>query len=271
MSDLTCMQVLTGNGRVKELGACADAGYLLENSMHDSSRDADDGLMCSMYDVLRLYVILNQLLHNEWDVLECLQWPSDEGLPEAAQGLLNAKSNGIKTQGRRADRFAAMPPEPLMKLIIGSQLHWVASITAGLEGGEGFDAAANESVKPQFARNQAWLEMGRSVREMTVTNEDVRAFCEEQLLPTLVTTEYMLAYDRRCALMTFLPMLSFCVCDPDALLFLVLFALPSGCLLKPGAFPLMSFLVLVCNMFVPAGGARGPCLFQWARTTGRSL
>ena len=71
------MQVLTGHGRREELEAHANAGFLLENSMHDSSRDADDGLMCSMYDVLRLYVILNQLLLNEWDVLECLQWPSD--------------------------------------------------------------------------------------------------------------------------------------------------------------------------------------------------
>ena len=198
------MQVLTAHGRRKELEAYANAGFLLENSMHSSSRDVDDGLMCSMYDVLRLYLVLNQLLLNEWDVLECLQWPPDATLPEGAQGLLDpsggkSKSKSRSFGGARVDKFRAMPPEPLMKLVIGSQLHWVASITAQLEGVAGGDAAG-AAVAPQFARSQAWLDIGRHVRNRTITTDVIRAFCEEHLFAALVTTEYMMAYDRaRCS------------------------------------------------------------------------
>jgi hypothetical protein len=112
------MQVLVGHGRMQELEAYANAGYHLESSMQDSFRAADDGLACSLYDTLRLYMVLNQLLHNDWDVQECLRWPSDDSLPEEARGILTDPSND------KFARLAHMPPTPLMKLLIGSQLHW---------------------------------------------------------------------------------------------------------------------------------------------------
>lgn len=187
------MQVLVSHGRRQELQAFADAGYHLESCMHDSFRCADDGLSCSMYDVLRLYLVLNQLLHNEWDVLECLQWPSDDTLPGELQGLLDSKDS-IK---KKLDKLAHMPPEQLMKLMIGSQLHWLGSMHADLQASLDVGGEKLPEVRPQFAMNAAWINIGERVRDRTITNADVRKFCEEQLLSILVTTGYILAYDRK--------------------------------------------------------------------------
>lgn len=194
------VQVLVGHGRLKELEAYANAGYHMESSMHDSFRAADDGLSCSMYDTLRLHLVLNQLLHNDWNVLECLEWPSDDSLPEPAQGMLQSKDR------RKLDALRHMPPETLMKVIIGSQLHFLADLSAQLDAlgdvdddsglGDSFRESVGQ-IRPQFALQSPWVNLGRRIRQRTVTNADIQEFCTDHLLPTLVSASYMLAYDHR--------------------------------------------------------------------------